>query len=198
MSLTEKQRRFVDAYLLDPNGTQAAIAAGYSPKSAAVEANRLLSNAKVAAELEGRRRVLEVRTGITPERVLSELAKLGFSDIRQVVSWRASVQSIEEDEETGEPVLRTTNEVAIKDSSALTDEAAAAVLEVSQTKDGALKVKMHDKLGALVKIGQHLGMFRPAAVDEPGKKEKAQQDAQTAGVNSDWGGDLDMPGIRPN
>ncbi|GGD30856.1 terminase small subunit [Aureimonas glaciei] len=198
MSLTPKQRRFVDAYLLDPNGTQAAIAAGYSPKSAAVEASRLLNNAKVAAELSGRRKVLEMKTGITPERVLSELAKLGFSDIRQIVQWRTSVLSMEEYDETGEPVLRTTNEVTISDSASLSDEAAAAVLEVSQTKDGALKVKMHDKVGPLVKIGQHLGMFRPLTAEEVGKKDKAQKDADTAGAGTVWGDDLNMPSARPN
>lgn len=200
MTLTDKQRRFVEAYLLEPNAKNAAIAAGYSPRTAESAGPRLLRNVQVAAELEGRRRVLEMKTGITPERVLNELAKLGFSDIRQVIQWRASVQSIDEDDETGEPVLRTANEVVITDSDQITEDAAAAILEVSQTKDGALKVKMHDKLGALVKIGQHLGMFRPAstAADEPGKKEKAQQAAETAGFNSDWGGDLDMPGVRPN
>ncbi len=198
MSLTAKQLRFVEAYLIDPNGTKAAIAAGYSPNSAAVEASRLLNNAKVAAELAGRRKLLEVQTGITPQRVLQELAKLGFSDIRSVVAWRANVQSMKEDEETGEPVLEVTNEVVITDSAALTDDAAAAILEVSQTKDGALKVKMHDKLGALVKIGQHLGMFRPASADEPGKKAKAAADALTAGRGSEWGDDLDAPSALPN
>ena len=186
MSLTPKQLRFVEAYLLEPNGTQAAISAGYSPNSAAVEASRLLTNPKVVAELAERRRVLEIKTGITPERVLSELAKLGFSDIRQVVQWRANVTQLDEDDETGEPRLSVTNQVTISDSADLTDEAAAAILEVSQTKDGALKVKMHDKLGALVKIGQHLGMFKPHVPEAPGKKEAANLAAMNAEDGTDW------------
>lgn len=186
MSLTAKQLRFVEAYLLDPNGTQAAIAAGYSPKSAAVEASRLLSNAKVAGELAARRKVLEIKTGITPERVLSELAKLGFSDIRQIVQWQAHVTTMDEDDETGEPRLTVTSQVTINDSADLTDDAAAAVLEVSQTKDGALKIKMHDKLGALVKIGQHLGMFKPSIPDAPGKKQSADMAAMNAEEGTDW------------
>ena len=32
--LTEKQKRFVEEYLIDLNATQAAIRAGYSPKTA--------------------------------------------------------------------------------------------------------------------------------------------------------------------
>lgn len=200
MSLTPKQERFVEAYLLDPNGKKAAIAAGYSERCAEVEASRLLRHPKVAAELERRRVLLQVRTGITPEMVLAELGKLGFSDIRQVVQWRANVAGMVEDEETGETTLRVANEVVIVDSDKLTADAAAAVAEVSQTKDGTLKVKMHDKLAALVKIGQHLGMFRPVttAPDDKGKKELAQEQARAAAGSSLWGDDLAFDGHRPN
>ena len=36
MALTQKQKAFVQEYLVDLNATQAAIRAGYSPKTAAV------------------------------------------------------------------------------------------------------------------------------------------------------------------
>ncbi len=42
--MTQRQRRFIDEYLVDLNGTQAAIRAGYSPKSAAVTAAKNLRN----------------------------------------------------------------------------------------------------------------------------------------------------------
>lgn len=45
--LTPRQRRFVDEYLLDLNGKQAAIRAGYSPKTAEVLASQTLRNPKV-------------------------------------------------------------------------------------------------------------------------------------------------------
>ena len=45
--LLAKQQRFVQEYLLDLNATQAAIRAGYSPKTADVQASRLLTNVKV-------------------------------------------------------------------------------------------------------------------------------------------------------
>lgn len=185
MSLTAKQSRFVEAYLLEPNGTKAALAAGYSQSGAAVEASRLLSHPKVVAELERRRSHLSVKSGVTPERVMAELAKIGFSDIRQVIEWRSHVTQLDEDED-GEPRLNVANEVTIKDSSELTPEVAASIAEVSQTKDGALKIKMHDKLGALTKMGQHLGMFRPAVPEAPGKKEAAQAGAITAHRGTSW------------
>ena len=42
MKMTEKQKRFCDEYLIDLNGTQAAIRAGYSKKNAYSQANENL------------------------------------------------------------------------------------------------------------------------------------------------------------
>jgi hypothetical protein len=49
--------------------------------------------------------------------------------------------------------------VTIVDADKISDEAAAAVAEVSRTVNGALRVKLHDKHAALVSIGRYLGMF---------------------------------------
>ncbi len=42
--LTDKQKRFCEEYIIDLNGAQSAIRAGYAEGSARVEASRLLSN----------------------------------------------------------------------------------------------------------------------------------------------------------
>ncbi|MBF1023486.1 MAG: terminase small subunit, partial [Lachnospiraceae bacterium] len=47
MKLTAKRKRFVDEWLIDFNGTQAAIRAGYSEKTAAATAARLLRNVNI-------------------------------------------------------------------------------------------------------------------------------------------------------
>lgn len=47
--MTPKQEAFVREYLIDLNATQAAIRAGYSPKTANEQASRLLANVSVAA-----------------------------------------------------------------------------------------------------------------------------------------------------
>ena len=49
--------------------------------------------------------------------------------------------------------------VLVLDSATLPPEVRLAVAEVSQSPNGALRVKMHDKHGPLVSIGKHLGMF---------------------------------------
>ena len=50
--LNEKQQRFADEYLIDLNATRAAIRAGYSEKTAAAQAARLLKNVNVSAYIK--------------------------------------------------------------------------------------------------------------------------------------------------
>ncbi len=45
--MNHRQTRFANEYAADPNGTQAAINAGYSPKTAGAQASRLLKNVNV-------------------------------------------------------------------------------------------------------------------------------------------------------
>jgi len=70
MNLTLKQYRFIDEYLIDLNGAQAAIRAGYSPKCAKEQASRLLTYAHVQAEIEKRNRDIEIRLEISRETVM--------------------------------------------------------------------------------------------------------------------------------
>jgi Terminase small subunit len=49
--------------------------------------------------------------------------------------------------------------VAVIDSAKISDEAAAAIAEVGKTS-GGIRVKLYDKVGALEKLGRHLGMFK--------------------------------------
>lgn len=161
MALTAKQQRFVDEYLIDLNATQAAIRAGYSKKTAQVQSARLLSNVMVSAAVAKGMESRSTRTGITQDMVLRELAKIGFSDIRKVVRWgETQLRMVGGDEDEGD-VLVPYHGLALIDSNDIDDETAGAIAEVSQGKEG-LKVKLHDKKGALVDIGRHLGMFVPA------------------------------------
>ena len=78
MDLTDKQKRFVAEYLVDMNATQAATRAGYSSRTANEQGARLLANVSVKEALEKERRKRERRTEITADRVLQELADIGF------------------------------------------------------------------------------------------------------------------------
>ena len=71
--MNDRQQRFVDAYLIDPNATQAAITAGYSEKTARSQGQRLLTNADVAAALDKAKQKRAERTQITADAVLERL-----------------------------------------------------------------------------------------------------------------------------
>ena len=136
--------------------------AGFKPSRA--NASTLKKNQNIlnrVAELHAEREHIHAKaiekaiedTGISIGRVLTELAKIGFADIRKAVKWGEGVAVFDE---AGN--VQISNGVALVGSEHVDDATAGAIAEVSQTKDG-LKIKMHDKRGALVDIGRHLGMF---------------------------------------
>ena len=69
-SLTARQLRFVNEYLLDANATQAAIRAGVAPSGAHVWGSRTLRNAKVAQALQARQKADQLRLQIDRDRVV--------------------------------------------------------------------------------------------------------------------------------
>ena len=70
--LVPKIDRFVDEYLLDLNGTQAAIRAGYSAKTAAQQASRLLRNVKVQQTIATRQKDLAEKRAWDVDRLVDE------------------------------------------------------------------------------------------------------------------------------
>ncbi len=93
MSLTPKQARFVEEYLVDLNATQAAIRAGYSPKTAYSQGERLLKNVEVHRAIQEAQEARSERTGITQDEVIQGLKKEaalegdGSSHSARVAAW---------------------------------------------------------------------------------------------------------------
>ena len=141
---------------------------------AGAAAARLLGNVRVQARIAEIMRAGAERAEVTVEEVVRELKLIGFSDIRKVVSWRNELVTRTEKGEDGEPVMVMMPRMTIVDADKISDEAAAAVAEVWQTVNGALRVKLHDKHAALVSIGKHLGMF----VDRVQIQERKQISAE--------------------
>ena len=73
MAFTEKQRRFCEEYLKNPNATEAAKSAGYSEKTAYSQGQRLLKNVEVAKALQISRKKAEKRTEVTIDWVVTRL-----------------------------------------------------------------------------------------------------------------------------
>lgn len=74
--MTEKQRRFVEEYLIDLNVTQAAIRAGYNPKSAAQIGLKLVNKSLVQKAIEDAKLKRSKRVGINQDYVLSNLMEI--------------------------------------------------------------------------------------------------------------------------
>lgn len=151
-TLTNKQQRFVEEYLVDLNGKQAAIRAGYAERSAEVAASRLLSNDKVASAVKEAMDKRSQRTNVTADMVVQELARIGFSDLRKVISANGSLLFPSEwDDNTAASI--SSIEVVTRSGDKGEDDEGRKIIEHTH------KIKVWDKNSALEKLGKHLGMF---------------------------------------
>jgi phage terminase small subunit len=132
--LTRKQTRFVDEYLVDLNATQAAIRAGYSARNADKIGPRLVGKSRVAAAIKVGQEKLQRRLEITQERVLQEMARLAFFDVRKLFNENGSLKKPHE----------------------LDSDTAAAIASLDLNEQ---KIKSFGKPEALRDLAKHLGLF---------------------------------------
>lgn len=158
--LTNKQQAFIEEYLVDLNGTQAAIRAGYSKDTASVIAHENLTKPRIAEAID---KALEERAGVTRPRIVTELARIGFADIRKAVDWRSNLVREQDNPDGGDVLVIKevfSNHVRLIDSDQIDEDTAAAISEVRQSPTGGLSIKFHDKTAALEKLGRVLNLFK--------------------------------------
>ena len=141
--LTEKQRRFVDEYLIDLNATQAAIRAGYSVKTAKDIGCQNLAKLNIQQEISEKMAERSKRTGVNQDRIVLELAKIAFVNAADVID---------------------SDDATIKAGATADDTAAiqSVKVKVIPTKEGEgveREIRLNDKLKALELLGKHLGMW---------------------------------------
>ena len=141
--MNDKQLRFCEEYLIDLNATQAAIRAGYSPKTAKEQGSRLLSNANVRARIDKDIAERSKRVGVNQQRVIRELARIAFVKITDVVDIEEAIINPEAD--PGD--LAAIASVKVK---TIPNEAGMGIER---------EVKLADKIKALDLLGRHLGMY---------------------------------------
>lgn len=142
--LTPKEAKFCDEYIIDLNATQAAIRAGYSEKTAGSIGHENLNKPEIQLHIKELQKDLSDRTKITQEMVINELAKIGFSDIKNYYQAGENQKSITTLEDKVSGAIKE-----IKITSFKTEHG------ISTTKE----IKLHDKIAALDKLGRHLGVF---------------------------------------
>lgn len=82
--MNDKQKRFAEEYLVDLNATQAAIRAGYSPKTAGSQGERLLKDADVHAYITEMKAKRTERTQISADFVLTGLKEVALRCLQRV------------------------------------------------------------------------------------------------------------------
>lgn len=141
--LTEKQKRFVEEYLIDLNATQAAIRAGYKVDNARQTATENLAKPYISEAIEKALAERSRRTGINQDRVINELAKIAFAKITDIVNGDCEILP-----DADEADLAAIESVKVK---------------TIPTKSGETgverEVKLSSKLKALELLGKHLGMW---------------------------------------
>lgn len=157
--LTHKQRRFCEEYVIDWNGTRAAIAAGYSIKTARQIASENLSKPYIQDYIEEIQKDLSKLSGVTALRNILELKKMAYSNISDLKQdWLIE-----------------------KEFNSLDSAVKAALSEIQYTirqigdengdiYEKIVKFKMHDKKGAIVELNKMLGFNAPTKLEVTDKR----------------------------
>ena len=154
--LNPRKQRFIQEYLVDFNGTQAAIRAGYSKKTANEQAARLLANVNIQRTISEAQKETAAKLEITKEEWLAELIRIYRADMRDF---------IDIDSDTGATRAKGYNEMpegAGRIISCIAEN--RTIKEDAKGQDSIIfarfKFKLHDKLKAGEMIGKHLGWLK--------------------------------------
>ena len=149
---SHKQQRFIDEYLVDLNATQAAIRAGYSPKRADQIGHENLGKPDISAAIAEARNKITDRLGVTRERVLQELARIAFFDIKDIFDEQGRLLPTSE---IPEDARRALGGLTLEELVRQGQEGAGDLMLPGTLK----KVRIVDKLRALEMLMKYLGMF---------------------------------------
>lgn len=158
-ALRDKQRRFVNEYLIDLNATQAAIRAKYSLKTAPFIGAENLKKPQIQAALQKAMADREKRTEITQDKVLKELALIGFADMADFIriddSGMIQANPLDSLAEGKSRIIRKVKEKRIIRTVPGTKDKP----DGEQILESTYEFELHDKIKSLEMIGRHLRMF---------------------------------------
>ncbi len=149
--MNAKQTLFVQEYLVDLNATQAYIRAGYSAKTANVCAAQLLTKPSIRAAVDAAMKQRSDRVGITADRVLEELAILGFSSVWHYIINDAG--NVELAEGAPDSAIRSVSSIKRKRRT-IPRKDEESIVEVET------EIRLWDKPATLRLAGQHLGLYK--------------------------------------
>lgn len=146
----EQQERFCDEYLVDFNGRQACVRAGYSAKSAARQAVRLLEMPHVQKMLADKKKAVLKTLNINQQRTLLEIGRIAFSDIRKLF----------DDDGNLRPLSQLDDDTAACVATVETEELTADIMNDKPVTIGRTrKIKLWDKMKGLEMLAKHYGLL---------------------------------------
>jgi phage terminase small subunit len=143
MTLTAKQERFVEEYLIDLNATQAAIRAGYSQKTAAAVGHENLRKPKIAEIIAQRQKARSERVQIDADWVLKRLADEVEADLADLYEEGGGLKPVQEWPEIWRKGLVAGVEV---------EETTVEGASVGRVK----KIRLSDRIRRIELIGKHV------------------------------------------
>ncbi len=145
MALTAKQRLFVAEYLVDLNATQAAIRAGYSPKTAQRIGSENLSKPLIQNAIEAAKKERIESARVDANYVLRRLVSIDQMDVQDILNTDGSIKAISDWPKVWR---QTVSGVDITEMTASDSE--------SQTQALLKRIKWPDKLKNLEILGKHI------------------------------------------
>lgn len=160
MSLTPKQQRFCDEYLIDLNATQAAIRAGYSARTAQEQSAQLLSKLIIQEYVAKLRQERSEQTKIDAAYVLTRLAAIDQMDVIDILQDDGTLKPIKEWPKIWRQYL------SAMEISEITEGQGDQKVTIGVLK----KIKWPDKVKNLELLGRHVNVqaFKDQ-VEEKGK-----------------------------
>jgi phage terminase small subunit len=159
--LTPKQRIFVIEYLRDFNATRAAIASGYSKKTAHSIGWENLRKHEIQAAIRKRNESNMEEISMSSQRVMMEYMKIAFSDITDFVDFGSEELIIKnkkgeiQRDVDGVPLTVTVNRLSLRESSEVDG---TLISEVKEGRDG-VSFKLHDKTKALDVLVKYMDLL---------------------------------------
>lgn len=148
--LSAKQARFVEEYLKDLNATQAAIRAGYSPRSAKQHADAMLSRPHIQAAVTQAQAARSKRTEVDQDYVLARLVEIDQMDVLDIMDDQMRMKPVSEWPRIWRSYL-SGFDLAEMFESQDGERALVGILK---------KIRWPDKVRNLELLGRHLGMFK--------------------------------------
>jgi phage terminase small subunit len=160
--LTPKQDAFCRFYVEKSNASEAYrlaydVSPATKPETVHRKAAELLANGKVTARLAELYLGHQKRHEGIVDKLKVEYEKIAFFDISEAIQWGETV--VTRNPESGE-IEAEVQSVQIKASKDMPPHVRAAIASIEQTKDGCLKVRFHDKKGALDSLARMNGLFK--------------------------------------